>query len=129
MPEITCHFRESNSTSSNVNAIMAKPFGEALSFCLLIFGTDNRYSSEDVSNRWKFIIDQLGQLGIMEVSVSSDSDTKYNKAMRKMSLLGQESFLFAGTYWFSYGNETNEKKIFPVFVQDSTHIGTKMRNL
>lgn len=84
---------------------MAQPMEDKVPpFCLLVFGTDNKYSSKDVSHRWKCIIDELHKLKIQVLTVSSDSDPRYNHAMRQMSLLGCDSDLLANSEWFSCGN-------------------------
>lgn len=59
--EIMQYFDEHHPISSNVNVIMAQPIGKKTSpaFCLLIFGSDNKYTYKDVCNRWEFIIHEL----------------------------------------------------------------------
>lgn len=110
-----------------VNVIMAQPLSKVAPFCLLIFGTNSRYTAEDVSKRWSHIVDQLAKLNINVVSISSDSDPKYNSAMRKNSGLGLSLTISANSTgpinWFSC-----EKLQPPFYVQDTTHIGTKLRN-
>lgn len=44
--------------------------------------------------------------------------------MRQKSFLGSKSNIFPGTEWFSCGSNLNP----PFYIQDTTHIGTKMRN-
>lgn len=126
--EIVRHFTNRISTASFENTVMAKPVGDeynnAPPFCLLVFGSDGKYGAEDVSNRWKFISNQLKQLNITDITFSSDGDPKYNSAMRKNSLLGCESREFNGIHWFKCGDGLK----FPFYTQDSIHIGTKWRN-
>ena len=63
--------------------IMAQPLDpSAPSFCLAVFGTDNRFKAEHVSRRWDFITKSLQILGIEVIGVSSDGDSKLLKAMR-----------------------------------------------
>lgn len=88
-------------------------------FCLLIFGTDNKQSAEDVSNRWKHITSELKKVGIEVITIASDSDPKYNTAMRKLSKLGQKTKY----NWFS--SDINDG---PFYIQDLVHIATKLRN-
>lgn len=99
--------------------------GGASAFPLLLFGTDSRFSAEDVSKRWDFITDQLNRLGIEVLTISSDSDPKYNSAMRRNSRLGRKSVVFGGAKWFKCGRREN----FPFYVQDKIHILTKLRNI
>lgn len=130
--EIIDHFSLGNIPSSFVNVIMAKPITtqKTPSFCLLLYGTNNDYTSFDVCKRWEYVVSKLQSLGITVISVSSDSNPRYNSAMRKLSHLGKESTLFSNKSWLSCGDTTDSSmKEFPVYIQDSTHIGTKMRNL
>lgn len=122
--EIAKHFSGANPIASFVNAVMAQPIPGGPPFCLLLFGSDNRYTSADVANRWKYIAQELEKLNIAVLTISSDSDPKYNSAMRKLSLLGYESNIFEGNEWFSCGENLNP----PFYIQDMTHIGTKLRN-
>lgn len=120
--EIFSHFQGGNNVSSFMNVLMAQPMANVAPFCLLAFGTDCKYSSAAVSERWKNITSKLNELNIKVLSISSDSDPKYNSAMRRLSHLGAESNIFDDVEWFSCGNND-----FIYYVQDTTHIGTKMR--
>lgn len=62
----------------------------------------------------------MTKIGIEVLVISSDSDPRYNKAMRDLSKLGNKSKVD----WFS----SSEKFHHPFYMQDPTHIGTKMRN-
>lgn len=107
---------------------MAQPMGSAQkfpAFCLLLFGSDAQYTHADVCHRWEFIVNELKKLNIDVLSISSDSDPKYNSSMRKLSSLGCKSEWFFGVDWFSCGGETID---FPFCVQDMVHIATKLRN-
>lgn len=118
--EIMEHFLNGNPVSTFINVIMAQPIADVPPFCLLIFGSDNRYTSNDVSNRWKFIVTKLKEREIKVIAISSDSDPKYNSSMRYLSKIGKRSEF----EWFS--SDTNNYG--PFYVQDHIHIATKMRN-
>lgn len=123
--EILQHFAYGE-TAHFVNVVMAHPLGKAAPFCLLVFGTNSKYTAEDVSKRWLHIANQLCKLNIVVTTFSSDSDPKYNSAMRKNSRLGlplSPPTSFGSIEWFSCGNLEP-----PFNVQDSPHIGTKLRN-
>lgn len=122
--EVVEHFSNGTSIASYLITIMAKPIGSAPAFCLLIFGSDNRFSAQLVANRWKFITSQLMNLGIMVISIASDSDPRFNSAMRQNSALGCATDDFKTNKWFSCGDNMAS----PFYIQDTTHIGTKMRN-
>lgn len=129
-PEIMQHFSENNTTSALVNVIMARPMSTKPppAFCLLIYGTDNKYTADDVCNRWRYIVQKLKELGITVLCISSDSDPRYNTAMKTMSMLGNPSKMFPQLDWFCCG-DVNFDSFQTVYVQDPTHLGTKMRNL
>lgn len=94
--EIISHFSNQNVSASYVNVVMAQPIGPDYfpPFCLLIFGSDSKYTRIDVENRWTKIIKQLNEYKIRVISVVSDSDTKYNSCIRNLSKLGCKSNLF-----------------------------------
>lgn len=110
--------------ANNLNTIMAQPLGGAPSFCLMLFGSDNKYTGLDVSKRWKNIINERKGIGIGVVSFSSDSDSKYNKGMRINSKLGCYSPLLLSNNLFKSGLTIEDTH----YVQDTPHILTKLRN-
>lgn len=120
--EIIQYFSDKNSVSSLINIIMAQPISKAPPFCLLLFGSDNKYKADDVSKRWKYITNELSKVNIKVLTISSDSDPKYNAAMRELSNLGSETS--KSVHYFSCGQNENS----PFFVQDTVHIITKLRN-
>lgn len=49
-PEILSHFTKGNQASAFINVVMAQPIVKnAPAFCLLLFGSNNAYSSNDVT--------------------------------------------------------------------------------
>lgn len=118
--EILLHFSNDYEVSSYINVIMAQPIADVPPFCLLIYGTDNKYTSNDVSNRWKYVTSKLAELGIRVLSIASDSDPRNNAAMRDLSNIGMRSKY----EWFSCDTSFDG----PFLVQDPIHIATKMRN-
>lgn len=107
--EILSHFSNQNTSSQYLNVMMAQPLVDVPPFCLLIYGTDNAYTTREVINRWKYIVTELEQRNIEVVSISTDSEPRYNAAMR-------------------YCSELDIKNSSPFYVQDMIHIATKMRN-
>lgn len=120
--EIYDHFSKKNSIASNLSVTMAQPLGDAHAFCLLAYGTDNKYTGVDVTERWKFITNELQKVGITVLIISSDSDPKYNGAMRKLSNLG--CVINEKSKWFA----CDIKSLSPFYVQDPAHLGAKIRN-
>lgn len=125
------HFANNNSISAFVNVMMAQPIGSKYSphFCLLIYGSDNKFTSHDVCKRWEYITRELNERNIEILTFATDSDPRYNAAMRKLSLLGAKSSLFNQSELLKCEIPTTSAVYTPLCVQDTVHIGTKMRNL
>lgn len=94
--EILGHFQQNHPISQFVNVMMAQPLANVSPFCLLVYGTDMKYTSEDIVNRWNFIINDLQKHKIHVINISTDSDPKYNSAMRKKSTLPIFSIISTG---------------------------------
>lgn len=143
--EIVKHFSVGNVPAKYVNVVMAQPLAKYPPFCLLLYGLDTKYTSDDVDKRWDFIKEELNRVGIKVLTFSADSEPRNNSAQRKRSLLGQESEVFNTENkstssrnakskncrmpddWFRSGlTESNEE---PYDVQDGDHILTKIRNV
>lgn len=105
---------------------MAQPLKENIPpFCLSIFGTDNKFLASDVLKRWSYIKEELEKLNIKILGISSDGDSRLLKSMKISSQLGVKTStndIFKDCIWFS----TDATEF--ICVQDSTHIGTKLRN-
>lgn len=101
--EILQHFSGKNKIATFLNVIMVQPIAKHVpAFCLLLFGSDNQYSSKDVLKRWKYIVAELAKLNIKVLAISSDSDPRYNGAMRDWSNLGRPTLHFPE--WFACGD-------------------------
>lgn len=123
-------FQRNTTISSFVNVIMAQPMRNVAPFCLLLYGTDCKYSANDVANRWEAITNELQAKGIHVMTISSDSDPKNNSAMRHLFQLGNPTieYLFPSSVdWFVCAKRTKYSDA-PIYCQDMTHIGTKLRN-
>lgn len=120
--EIIRHFMNGK-VSGYLNVLMAQPIAKNASpYCLLLYGSDNKFTANTVKRRWKYIVNELIKIGIIVLSISSDSDPRYNSAMRELSGIGQNTFDFAK--WFSCSLNI----LAPYCIQDLIHIITKMRN-
>lgn len=124
--EIKSHFENGTPIANYINTIIAKPLSpSAPSFCLLVYGTDSKYTSEHVAKRWCHVTKELNKRKINVLNISADSEPRNNAAMRKLSHLGNASTdILMGVEWFKCGNHPNQ----PFFVQDPDHIRTKLRN-
>lgn len=69
--------------SHNAYVFMAQPLVDNTpAFCLTIFGSDNRFLSDDVLKRWAFIEELAKCEGIIIEGFASDGDTRCLKAMK-----------------------------------------------
>lgn len=123
--EILQYFSRRIPVAHFVNTIIAQPLADAPSFCILIFGSDNKYKAMTVAKRWEYISKELVAVGIGVLNISSDSDPKYNSAMRMNSGIGDDSEQYSMNDMFRCGTKIR----LPFYTQDYPHIGTKLRNL
>lgn len=131
--EIYTYFRNGMPCAHFLNVIMAQPMANVPPFCVLIFCSNSKYKAEDVAHRWEFITKELEKADIRVLAISSDSDPKYNSAMRKCTQLGIQSNIFEGCEWFCMGAYEQliefRKVEQPYYIQDTVHIATKLRNM
>lgn len=112
-----------NHPANYVNVVMAQTLSRnAAPFCLLFFGTDNRFSAMEVGLRWRAIALELNKYGIQVIAIGSDSDTRFNSVMRQILQFDKNLNI---PYWFNARFDT-DRCYYPV--QDMVHIGTKLRN-
>lgn len=108
-----------------LNVVMAQPFvSNTPAFCLLVYGGNGKFTRENVAKRWEYIVNELRNIGIKVVSISSDSDTRYNSAMKELMLSCKTDGSSVFPRWFHFDCST--AIYFPF--QDTVHIGTKLRN-
>lgn len=108
-----------------VNVVMAQPLAlNTPAFCLLIYGGNGQFSKREVAMRWKLIVRELAEVGIKVINFASDSDPRYNGAMKDLMLnhLTDESSQFPD--WFQFDCTTADY----LPMQDNPHVGTKLRN-
>lgn len=118
--QILTHFTNNNAVASFLNVIMAQPIAKVPPFCLMVYSSDNRYTAADVINLWQHIIKELEKVGVKVLCIASDSDPKYNSAMRVLSEIGHPTIF---DYFSCCGNQNG-----PFYFQDIIHIATKLRN-
>lgn len=96
-----------NEKATSVYLVMAQPLDEQFPpFVLQLYGMNTSLTSRDVINRWGYIKTELAKFRITVAGTSSDGDPRLLSAMCHNLL---------------FDNEIN-------VVQDSVHIGTKIRN-
>lgn len=79
---------DNNNLSNNAYVYMAQPLVDgAPAYCISIFGSDNRFTADNVNKRWKYILDESKKRNITVVGFSSDGDTRCLKAMKTLTEL------------------------------------------
>lgn len=107
-----------------VNVTMAKPINKNIpAFCILDYSTNAKYDANDVYNRWNYIAAELNRYNIKVACFGSDSDPRYNAAMKNAFQLGVRMPHFPE--WFNV-HLRGDMNFIPI--QDVIHIGTKLRN-
>ena len=105
--------------SSDAYCIMAQPLGiNAPSFCLALFGTNNKFSANDVSKRWDWMLNEARKQGISIIGFSSDGDPRLLKPMVFRTLSGKSNWT-----WFNAGFKPD-----CVFFQDTIHLVVKLKS-
>lgn len=77
------HAFQNEAIAQNAYTFMAQPLvNGAPAFCLTIFGSNNKFSAEDVLTRWNYLKNELKSYGISVMGFSSDGDPRCLKAMK-----------------------------------------------
>lgn len=77
------HAFQNEAIAQNAYVFMAQPLvNGAPAFCLAIFGSNNKFSAEDVLTRWNYIRKELKNYGISVMGFSADGDPRCLKAMK-----------------------------------------------
>lgn len=105
--------------STHIYVVIAQPLSKnAPSFVLQIYGVNNQFQASDVLKRWKHTVSELKKVNIDVIGFSSDGDPKLLKSMLNITIFDI--------------NCTTELKsrllLHPICIQDTIHVGTKMRN-
>jgi len=123
---IASHF-ENGTPASSAYVLMAQPIRDgAPPFCLSLFGTDNRFTSQNVFKRWQYIDEGLANVGVEVWGFSADGDPKLLRAM-KQHMFGNtglpENIPFSwSTSWF-FGAEEQRFTV----IQDTIHTANNFR--
>lgn len=107
---------------------MAQPLAKNTPpFCLFFFGSDGKYNAEQFARRCSYIKAELRAVNIQALIIATDSDTRYNSAMKKSLQLGICNRSSEFPEWFSSDcNFCTEVNCIPF--QDTIHLGLKLRN-
>ena len=106
-------------------------------YLLASYGTDGRYTSNDIISRWKKIFDKFREKGIRILGYSTDCDAKYLRSMRLITgffttslnendLFGNHAFVVASCSNWAWFYLRPQQKNF--CLQDPIHLTTKLRN-
>lgn len=111
-----------NEVKSNyINIIVAQPLDDkAPSFCVCVYGTNNRFSSSDVEKRWRKMLEMAEAEGIRVLGFSTDGDTRMLKTMKNNINLPTNT-----KNWFQAEISLYD----PLYFQDVVHIGTKLKTV
>lgn len=90
--EDICFMFENYDRATSAMVVMAQPLGcNSPPFRICSFGTNNKFTAEDVENRMKTIEDALKTEGITVICHAADGDSRELKFMRKQLRLGLPS--------------------------------------
>lgn len=111
--------------SNDVYTVMSRPLNvNAPSFCLSLFGTDNKFKTSQVLKRWAVTESLCENKEVTILGWSSDGDTRCLRAMRIRSGLAYKP-LNVPVKWEEWFNATYKPKL--NCVQDTHHICNKMK--
>ena len=72
-----------NQMSKYAYVYMVQPLmGDCPSFCLMIIGTDNKFTAKSALLWWQYIFGECSKRGIHVLSIGSDGDSRLLKAMK-----------------------------------------------
>ena len=67
---------------------MAQPLTRGAPLRICSFGSDNKFTADDVRRRKQTIAEELGKVGIIMISYAADGDTRELKTMRQSIRFG-----------------------------------------
>ena len=67
---------------------MAQPLAGGAPLRICSFGSDNKFTADDVRRRKQTIAEELGKVGIIMISYAADGDTRELKTMRQSIRFG-----------------------------------------
>lgn len=129
-PKTVKEWIDNEEKSDYVYIVLATPMKKnAAPFLLMLFGTDNRFSCEDILARWSQTEKLLQDQGITVCGFSSDGDPRLLKSMKIKTELFEErkrkSMAKIPKHWSEwYRANISETPC----VQDCLHITNKLKN-
>lgn len=117
---------DENPMSNYAYVIMAQPLCyKAPAFCLCIYGSDSRFTSQQVSRRWKWMLAEASKHEISILGFSSDGDTRCLKAMISNALHDPKRDSKMSDFYSGFFIIPPDRTV--AYIQDVTHILTKLR--
>lgn len=117
--------------------IMAQPMADIPPFLLCLFGTNNKFTTSQVLQRWKWLVQEAKTHEVVILGFSSDGDPKMLSAMNKWTfqkeltvLPAWKNMFFAPMEVASAGQVSDEnilKSFSPLCIQDTVHTVAKMK--
>lgn len=100
------------------------PIDKSPSFCLSVFGTDNRFTYSDCLRRLTTMKMEAEKYGIKIIGFSSDGDSRLMKCMRIVTDFPTSHCIMAEENWDWF-----KMSLLPstICIQDTIHIATKLR--
>ncbi|XP_062554392.1 uncharacterized protein LOC134219622 [Armigeres subalbatus] len=127
-PELIKNHMEMNPKSTMVYVVLATPMTtKTLSFNLLSFGTNNKFSIDEVLLRWGIMEKEMEKKGITIIGYGADGDSRLIGSMKiRMGLPRTIELFEIPSNWDSWYAAKGQTGV--VYVQDSTHIVNKLKN-
>ncbi|KAE8749140.1 hypothetical protein FOCC_FOCC004046 [Frankliniella occidentalis] len=117
---ISNYFKD-NTISKNAYCVVAQPFvATAPSFIVAVYGTNNKFQAKDVHHRWIWICKEFEEEGIEVCGFSSDGDSRLLKCMVFNTITATPE---SNWKWCQA-----RRVVHFTCVQDSIHIGTKLKS-
>jgi len=111
---------------------MAQPLSEGVpAFCLACLGTNNKFTSDLLLKRWKYIYTECQKRGIHVASFGADGDSRELRAMQLSTMsnspmvLNKHGSLSIPSAWSKWYAQQNTTGI--AYVQDTVHVAVKLK--
>ncbi|KAK3932724.1 PDZ domain-containing protein 2 [Frankliniella fusca] len=110
-----------NTACSSAYCIVAQPLvPKSPTFVVAMFGTDNKFTAQQVHLRWQWTLSAMAEEGVTVCSFASDGDARLLKCMSFNSVaMGSDT----KWPWFQA-----KRSMTFVCVQDAIHIGNKLKS-
>ncbi|CAH1183949.1 unnamed protein product [Phaedon cochleariae] len=122
--EIESYFQNINKANYAYIIMAQTPIDKSPSFCVGVFGTDNRFTYTDCLRRLTTIKMEAEKYGIKVIGFSSDGDARLMKCMRIITDFPTTESIMPDENWDWFNMSLLPSTI---CIQDTVHIATKLR--